>query len=552
MGDAADFEADRELAWRRPAPRARALAMTLYGWQEPGWVFLFAILAASPFIAAALFAPALLSLSPTVEMLAPIADARAVMAGAAAIPDQASPFFLFLLSIADLFTDTPGRTHLVARALLGILIIYPTAYACAARFPVIQTVVLTVALAAYTTAPFAGVTDLALAIFLALAIILVCAPADESRDRARFEGIIAGAMLTALWTLSPIFFLTGVMALSACPFLTGRAGLDRYFFTIFTAGALVALSEVLVPGLSLARAHAASGVLTSGTGSLTSGAGAWGLAGIAVSSTIVLASSAIFGGRDHARGWAAGLVFLIISFAAARIAGANTMPLFALACAMACLSVASPFYDGIFRDHDRASVALAGAAATLTLFWTTAIVAQGAGQVWLQHQVARAAPLAMRAELGLVQPGGPTIARWVEEGRFSTPEARQLFALTPIDQSTMLLEVAARAERLAAGGLDVAILTGADTACVIASRRPCRPDGRRAADEAKVVFVPRLDLDARTSDIKKRSEGMLYTDFKLAERTPLWEVWVRRGITLPAEADLNLIDRGLVDLGGGL
>ena len=38
----------------------------------------------------------------------------------------------------------------------------------------------------------------------------------------------------------------------------------------------------------------------------------------------------------------------------------------------------------------------------------------------------------IRTALALVQPGGPTIAKWVEEGRFSTPEAREFFALTPV------------------------------------------------------------------------------------------------------------------------
>ncbi|MGE0408309.1 MAG: hypothetical protein AB7P23_03495, partial [Amphiplicatus sp.] len=84
-------------------------------------------------------------------------------------------------------------------------------------------------------------------------------------------------------------------------------------------------------------------------------------------------------------------------------------------------------------------------------------------------------------------------------------------------------------------GLDVAILTGADAACVIAEKRACEADGAKAADAADVVFAPRLDLDPATAAAKGRAEALLYTEFKLVDQTALWEIWVRRGATLPAE-----------------
>ncbi|MCA8889523.1 MAG: hypothetical protein KDA46_11875, partial [Parvularculaceae bacterium] len=84
-------------AWRRPAPRARSATMTLYSWQDPAWVFFTALVCAAPFVIAALFSPALLSLAPTVDMIAPISHARAVAAGAAPIAEAESPFHLMLL-----------------------------------------------------------------------------------------------------------------------------------------------------------------------------------------------------------------------------------------------------------------------------------------------------------------------------------------------------------------------------------------------------------------------------------------------------------------------
>lgn len=525
-------------AWRRPAPRARAVTMSLYSWQEPSLVFILSMLAAAPFILAALFSPALLSFAPTIEVIGPIADARAIGSGASSIVTATSPFYLSLLMAGDLFFDTPGQVHLAAKAFAAILIVSPLAYFTSARFPAAQAILLSAGLAAFVAAPFAGPLEISLAFFAALAVALISAPADESASRARLEGVLSGFILFALWTSNPIFALLGFLALSACPFLTGRRGFDRYFLALSSAIALALAVEALAPGLNVARAEAATGALTR-TGDAAASGSFWGLAGVAASTAIILFASAVFGGRDHAKGWLAASIFLIISLVAVRIAGAQATPLFALAAAIAAFSVSSPFYDGVFRFHDRASVAIAGSVAALTLFWSAAIVAQCAGQFALQFKTAATARADVRAELGLVQPGGPTIARWIEEGRFSTPEARELFSLAPVDQSAILLEAADRARILTREGFDVAFLTAADTACVIADRRACNADGPSAAKGAKVVFVPRINFDEATAKAVGSSEALLYTEFKMVERTALWDVWVRRGVTLPAAFQIS-------------
>jgi hypothetical protein len=525
-------------AWRRPAPRARAITMALYSWQEPSLVFILSMLAAAPFILAALFSPALLSFAPTIEVIGPIADARAIGSGASSIVTAPSPFYLSLLMAGDLFFDTPGQVHLAAKAFAAILIVSPLAYFASARFPAAQAILLSAGLAAFVAAPFAGPLEISLAFFAVLAVALISAPADERASRARFEGALSGLILFALWTSNPIFALLGFLALSACPFLTGRRGLDRYFLALSSAIGLALAVEVLAPGLNVARAEAATGALT-GAGAAAASGSFWGLAGVAASTAIILFASAVFGGRDHAKGWLAASIFLVISLVAVRIAGAQATPLFALAAAIAAFSVSSPFYDGVFRFHDRASVAVAGSVAALTLFWSAAIVAQSAGQFALQFKTAATARADVRAALGLVQPGGPTIARWIEEGRFSTPEARELFSLAPVDQSAILLEAADRARILTREGYDVAFLTAADTACVIADKRACNADGPSAAKGAKVVFVPRINFDEATAKAVGSSEALLYTEFKMVERTALWDVWVRRGVTLPAAFGLS-------------
>ena len=76
------------------------------------------LIAAVPFVLAALIAPALLSLAPTVDMIAPIAEARAVQCGRSLVDlNMNRRFFLFLLMAGDLFADAPGRIHLSGKSL---------------------------------------------------------------------------------------------------------------------------------------------------------------------------------------------------------------------------------------------------------------------------------------------------------------------------------------------------------------------------------------------------------------------------------------------------
>ena len=524
---------DHNFAWRRPAPIARRAAMSIFAWQEPGWTFLWSIVAAAPFVIAALMAPALLSLSSTVDMLAPIAEARAVGSGEAALGDHASPFYVLLLLAADLFAQAPGRIHLVAKAFSALIVIYPMAYFASSRMPIVPAALTTGALAAYVASPFAGPTEFAMALFLVSAFCFVSASADNGTGRARFEGLIAGAALYILWLLNPVFSLASFLALSACPFLSGRCGLSRYAATLAVFALLAALTEWMSPGMNVARASAAPGVLVF-NGAFSGSESTLGLSGIAISALLIFVSACIFGGREHLKGCLTAFGFALVAFIAARIAGANALPVFVFAATIAVFSVSSPFYDGLFQNHDRASVSIALFGAVLALFWTFALVVHAAGQFSLQHQTTQAAPENIRTQLALVQPGGPTIARWVEEGRFSTPEARELFALAPVDQSAMLLEAASQAKAISDYGLDVAILTGADTACVLAGRRNCQASGRAAASAAKVVFVPRLDLDAATAAVKGSAEAMLFTEFKMVGQTALWEIWVRQGAAVPA------------------
>ncbi|MEQ8935273.1 MAG: hypothetical protein RIE56_05735, partial [Amphiplicatus sp.] len=225
---AAIDESRFEAGWRRPAPMARRIAKMLYGWRRPGPVVFLALLAALPFVLAAAFAPALLSLAPTVDLIAPIANARAVAGGAAPLSAEAAPFYALLLLLGDGFADAPGRIHLLAKAFAAALVVCPLVYFSSVRFPAAMSVLFAAAFAAYVAAPFSGPEEIALALFLVASLAFVCAPADDGAGRARAEGALGGVLLAALWLSSPAFALAGFIALSACPFLTGPTGLRRY------------------------------------------------------------------------------------------------------------------------------------------------------------------------------------------------------------------------------------------------------------------------------------------------------------------------------------
>ena len=522
----------------------RGVVGAFFAWRRASSSVVLSLIAMVPFIAAAIGAPALLSFAPTVEMLAPLAAAKAIAAHSEAIVHENAPFYLYLLMAGDMVSATPGGAHLIAKATGAGVVGGVYALVAARRMPVLWTIVSSAGIAAFVAAPFSGSAECALALYITLAMLVFTAPAIDTYGRALREGVLASAVLLALWLSDPAFAAIGIASMMFCPFWTGRFGVWRYVATGLSFAGTVAIIELIIPGFLAGRVGVILDALRSAPMMLTSGSSVSTFGGVGVAAILVLLATAILGDAAHhkadapetgrGRSWLRALIFLAMSLFAARLSGAQTTPLFVIASAIAVFSTASPFYDAVWRRRDRASIALSGVVAGLAFFGATTLIAHGGGQFVMQARAAAAAPADIRAEFGMVHPGGPTIARWIEEGRFSTPEARELFALTPFDQSTMLLEAAVHARALEKNGHDVAILTAADTACIFSAARECRADGRAAADVASVVLVPRLDLEGATAAMKAKAEVLLYTEFKLTEKSALWEVWVRRGATTPS------------------
>lgn len=526
-------DSEVEAQQRAPAPAARAAASLLYGWREGLSASLIALAAAAPAVIAALAAPALLTLSTTAEILAPIAEARALASGGENLLSAASPFDLSLLLAADYIFETPGRIHLGAKAFAALLAAAAIAIFAAVRFSLAQTALIVSATAAFVAAPFSGAPESALALFAAVSVCFLCAPADNSLTRAIGEGALGGVLLYTLWMSNAALALTGVLALSACPFLSGARGLYRYGAALMLLAVFAAVSEILAPGLTAARAETAAASLST-AGKTAIAAPGFSIAALAPLAFGALLLSAVFGGDQHRRNWMKAFAFLAVGWAAALIAGASPAILFLVAAAIAVFSTSSPFYDGVFQTHDRASVAVSGAAALISLGLSAALIVQSAEQFLGQARAAEAAPAAAIRAFAVVQPPELTLARWVREGRFESAEARALFPLAPADQTAMLLAAAEQARALDEAGFETAILAKGDIACVMAGRRACASDGKAAAARAKVVLVPRIDLDAASADMTGKAEALLYTEFRRLNETPQWDVWIRRGVTLPA------------------
>ena len=528
------FTDDAIPEWRRPAPIARSIAVVLFGWSRPALVFLACIATLTPLILFAGLAPFFLSLSSTIELIGPIADARAASAGVKSASATA-PFYQFLLTLAERFAPTPGRIYLVAKAIAAILAAFPLAYFVAVRFPMVKAIAICIAVTAVIVAPFSGPSEIALAYFVVLAVGLLCPPTDESRNRAAFEGGLTAGLLFALWMLSPAFLVAGLLALLACTFLTGGNGLTRFASAFLSFVVIALLAELTSPGINVARTAALTGKLNgglSGDSIMTTE-----LAGGAISALVVLFTAVVFGGREHVKAWLVSGFFALGGVIACGYAGANPALVFIAAAGMAVFSMASPFYDGVFRVHDRASIAAAVAVATLSLFWTGLVAVQVIGQLHLQRQISASSDTLLSRDYAIVHAQGQRtmeIANGIGAAGVMLKRVQEMPAQE--GHTDALREVLARLRRLTNDGVSVALLTRADTACVLVAVRRCRSNGWDAANDANVVFVPRIDLEKGAKEIRAQSEALLYTDFTLAERMLFWDVWVRRDIAIAPEA----------------
>ncbi|MDZ7626889.1 MAG: hypothetical protein U5J99_00620 [Parvularculaceae bacterium] len=492
-----------------------------------------AILSAAPVIVATLALPGFITTSEIVDLLGPIADARAFAAGDGDFLRASSPFYLAVLFAADSVFVTPGRILLGAKAFSALIAITAViAFACV-RFPFAQTALLAASTAAFVAAPFSGAGETALALLAVAAMAFVCAPAQASKARAFSEGVLGGGLLVALWMSSAALALIGAVALTACPFIGGRTGLIRYAAGILVAGGLIASFEVLSPGTMAARAETLSPIAISFS-EIWSAVSSFKCLSIALGAGLVLVLAAIFGGEGYRRNVWTALAFLLIGSAAAMIVGANASLVFVFSAAIATFSTASPFYDGIFRTPDRASVAVGGVAGIITLSLGAAICLQFAEQFIFQGRAASSAPREISAAFAIVQvPRTASALRIDDEQMFETASAPNI-SQKENGQAWILFDAAARVRALEAAGVKVAILADSDIACVIAAKPKCSSDGRTAAARANIVFVPRIDFGAASAALKGRSEALLYTEFRKVDETTDWDIWVRRGVTLPS------------------
>ncbi|MEO0878075.1 MAG: hypothetical protein AAFY22_00035 [Pseudomonadota bacterium] len=555
-------------AGRRAAPRARALTKPLYQWSTFKAAMAASLIAVSPFLVAAFLAPALMTTAPAGDIIAPIARARAFADGALDLTLSPVPFQLLIFSLADMIAAAPGRIHLVAKAIVAALIALPLAFFAARRFSLPAAAAMTGVVAAGVLAPLAGAGAWTTGLLIAAATPMLTPPATGGARLAIGEGVLAGLLLFCLWLAAPVVWIAGLAALTAAPFLSGRAGPARYLAALMALLACAGAGELLAPGLAMARAEAGAALLTDG--------GAWGMLlsgivtgqmisteigaadGLVASVGVVLFLAAVFGGSPAWRSWAAALGFLVIAVVAVGLAAAPFWPLLLCAAVIATFSTGSPFYDGVFDRPQPATVAIAGAAGALTLFWCAAFAVDAGRQFARQAELAERAPRDTLSALALipVTPAAPLTITALDASAAGKSVAGNRFGGNAFggdgfngarrgDPSAILLAAAREAERWSQTGADVAILANADIACVISAPRRCFESGAAAAHAAAIVVAPRVALDALDGTAGEdlsvgghaTAEALLYTHFKKVSQNQFWDIWVRRGHANPAAAE---------------
>lgn len=524
-----DVQDGYEDVWRRDAPAARRVAEGLFGWFAPWQGPLAAAVLLAPLFILAGLSPALLSQNGPVETLAPFASARAWLSGASAAEIAAGgwgPAPLGLVGGASFLAGSAGLSLLWAQLAAAVLGFAAMSYLALARFSTAAAAGAALLAAASVAAPLSGAGGYGWSVLLWLAAAALAAPADEGAARLRIEGVLCGLGLFVLWNTTAAFFLAGVFAMLAAPWTGGRRGLAMLLIAAGVATALAAGMYFVAPGLNMARLLAALAELHAAPARLlASGVGITGYLGGAGAA---LAIVAIFAGGEEARAWVPAVLFAAVSFILAAICGANAAPGVILAALIACFSTASPFYDGVFAAKERGAVAAALGAGALSLLGVVHFAAYSTGLAAAQYEAARTAPDALK-RVGLAYAGGTqalSAARWLDDGLVTLKDAHADGLFSPAVRALALAQGAEFAQQRGRGR--IAILASADVATAFFARKAGAIDGRRAAADADFVLAPRFALENNSAAVNDSAEGLLFSQFRLADETPLWQVWERR------------------------
>ncbi|MEO1311714.1 MAG: hypothetical protein AAFV51_12245 [Pseudomonadota bacterium] len=220
------------------------------------------------------------------------------------------------------------------------------------------------------------------------------------------------------------------------------------------------------------------------------------------------------------------------------------------------LIAAAAALAGIVASENRAVVSGGGAAGALAFAFGAGPA--GAGAFWLATALAGLAPrrragrrrseaaggaLALGLAAGfaaslaapMTRPAGDfalaglaetTMTEWVERGLVTLDEARATGVFTLSEEFAALKGVVERVKAAEAEGRLAALLAPKTVASAVATM--AHLEDARMAD---VIVVPRFGPDAgpeSAAELKEAVGGVLYTEFRRVEETPLVEVWVRR------------------------
>lgn len=466
------------------------LVRLLYVWRAPSLVFFLSLLSGIPFIALTLFSPILILIEPVEHAFSLVADARALGAGTLRFSDADNLFILGFIWIADHVPALPGRVLLIARAIMALFALCCFALFAARRLPLWPAMVLGAAISLFMLNPYLSLENTLLCYVLIMMfgylIPPVASPDTRKNNVFILTETIIGAVLFAGLALSTIYYLlTALVILTLSAFLGGGGRGVRYFGGIALIFASSFLGYQLWPDLFTVfhTNHYAD-----------------------VNNIIEIINIPTI--------WFGFLMILTILVFSAR----------------------SILYPLLYNRISMTS-SLYGASAAIICIASLGVTGQ------MTFENIRYQYLGDFADQLMIQKSQPEVATM---NRFLIENYAMIHHDIPLESDILSIGQWVEAQKIIAAlqpaqetlSKKIAIISDADIACIVTpfqktqshqeNRRDCFSNGLLAAKFSDIVLVPKVPSNLFTDRLVRKSEGILYSEFKHSEESDFWHIWKRR------------------------
>ena len=466
------------------------LVRLLYVWRAPSLVFFLSLIAGIPFIALTLFSPILILIEPVEQAFSLLADARALGAGTLRFSDADNLFILSFIWIADHVPALPGRVLLIARAIMALCALCCFALFAARRLPILPAMVLGAAISLFMLNPYLSLENTLLCYLLVLMFGYLIPPV-ASRDTKKnnvftLTETIIGAVLFAGLVLSSIYYLfTALVILTLSAFIGGEGRGVRYFGGIVFIFASSFLGYKLWPDIfTIFHTNHYTDV------------------------------NNIFEVINIPTIWLGFLMILTILVFSAR---SILYPLL-----YNRISMASSFYGASAAIICMSGLGITGHMTFENIRYQSR--SDFADQLMIRKSQPDVATMNhfLVENYAMIHHDAPHDGDILSMGQWI--EAQKIIATLQPAQETLSKKIA--------------IISDADIACIVTpfqktqshqeNRRDCFSNGLLAAKFSDIVLVPKVPSNLFTDRLVKKSEGILYSEFKYSEESDFWHIWKRR------------------------